>query len=113
MAHSILDSLSAAGPVKDLPTTMSKLLAMGMPFPDVVAAVTSRPAAVLGRASEIGAIEIGREADLTLFELLDEPVEGRDAYGHTRTLDRSIKVSQTIRNGIPWNGPFPHPGPIM
>ena len=47
-------SLSAAGPMKDLPLTMSKMLNLGMSLSDVVTAVTSRPASVIGRQSEIG-----------------------------------------------------------
>lgn len=108
-----IHSLSAAGPMKDLPTTMSKLLSLGMPLEDVVAAVTSRPASVIGRDSDIGAIEIGREADVAVFRLVEEPVESRDAYGHTRQLDRWIEVTSTIRKGVPWNGPYPHPGPSI
>lgn len=105
-----LHSLSAAGPGKDLPTTMSKLLGMGMALPDVVAAVTSRPALVIGKGGEIGTLEVEREADVTIFEVLEEPFEAHDAYGHTRTLDRHIRVSETIRKGVPWGGPYPHPG---
>ena len=108
-----VDNLSAVGPMKDLPLTMSKMLNLGMSLSDVVTAVTSRPASVIGRQSEIGAIAIGREADLALFELVEEPVESRDAYGHTRKLDHWIKVTDTIRKGVPWNGPFPHPGPSI
>ncbi len=108
-----LHSLSAAGPAKDLPTTMSKLLGLGMPLPDVVAGVTSRPAQVIGREDEIGSLQVGREADLAIFEVLDEPFEAHDAYGHTRVLDQQILVAETIRKGIPWAGPYPHPGPHM
>lgn len=108
-----IHSLSAAGPAKNLQTTMSKLLHLGMPLEDVVEAVTSRSAQVIGRQSEIGAIEVGREADLAVFELVDSPLIVHDAYGHTRTLERWINIRETIRRGVPWGGPFPHPGPMI
>ena len=108
-----LHSLSAAGSAKDLPTTMSKLLGLGMPLSDVVAAVTSRPAQVIGREGEIGTLQVGREADLSIFEVVEEPFEAHDTYGHTRTLNRQIRVSETVRKGVPWAGPYPHPGPRM
>lgn len=43
-----LHARSLDGPVWDLGTTMSKLLALGMPFEKVVEAVTSAPAQVIG-----------------------------------------------------------------
>ena len=106
-----LHSLSASGPAKDLPTTMGKMLGLGMPLADLVAAVTSRPARVIGREAEIGALEIGREADVTLFRIKNEPTDARDAFGQTRMLTQQIQIAGTIRRGIPWDGPYPHPGP--
>jgi len=106
-----LHSLSAAGPAKDLPTTMSKLLGLAMPLADVITAVTSTPAQVIGRETEIGSLAIGREADITIFEVRDQTSEGHDGFGHTRTLDHTIRISETIRGGVPWGGPYPHPGP--
>lgn len=104
-----LHSLSAAGPAKDLPTTMAKLLGMGMSLEDVVAAVTTRPAEVIDRSDEIGSLAVGREADITVFDVKDEPVDVSDAYGNSRTLERQLAISETIRLGIPWGGPYPHP----
>src|SRR5262249_4871669 len=106
-----LHSLSAAGPMVDLPTTMAKLLWLGMPLPDVLAAVTTRPAAALGRADSIGTLEVGAEADLTLFEVVAEPLTVADTMGHERRLDRQVCIRHTVRAGQPWDGPYTHPGP--
>ena len=44
------------GPVFDQATTLSKLLHVGMPLADVIAATTSTPAAAVRRAGRIGAL---------------------------------------------------------
>jgi dihydroorotase len=85
------------------------MLTLGMPLADVVTAVTTRPAQVIGRGDEIGSIAVGRAADLTLFELLDGGGTCGDAYGNERALTARVHVRGTIRAGVPWGGPFPHP----
>jgi dihydroorotase len=104
-----LHSLSAAGPMVDLPTTMAKLLWLGMPLDAVLAAVTSRPAAAIGRSDSFGSLAVGTTADITVFELVDEPVEVADTMGNVRQVDRQIRVRHTVRGGQPWDGPYAHP----
>ena len=41
----------------------ARLVALGMPFSDAVAAVTINPARVLGEEAEIGTLSIGSRAD--------------------------------------------------
>jgi dihydroorotase len=111
-----IHSLSVGGPVFDLPTTMSKFLALGMPLSEVVKSVTSRAAAAMGRASTLGAIRIGRIADLAVFDLEDGEFTFRDSGAQQsgaslgRTANTRIRVRNTIRAGIPWFAPSPHPG---
>jgi dihydroorotase len=59
-----------AGPVHDLPRTLSKLLHLGMPLIDVVAAATARPAAHLAHVAPrgLGTLATGAPGDLTLLE---------------------------------------------
>lgn len=92
---------------------MSKLLGLGMSLEETVQAVTSRPAEVIGREAEIGSIAIGREADIAIFELMEETILSHDAYGNSRELERWLKVRDTIRKGVSWVGPYPHPGPMI
>lgn len=75
-----------AQPPHDLPRTMSKLLAVGMQQSDVFAAVTSRPARILGLEGEIGRLTVGACADLTVlrFQEQAEPLidtEGQQLAG--------------------------------
>jgi len=106
-----LHSLSAAGTMVDLPTTMAKLLWLGMPLSDVLAAVTSRPAAAIRRSDTIGRLAVGTEADITVFDLVDEPLVVADTMGHERCIDRQVRIRHTVRAGQPWDGPYTHPGP--
>ena len=47
------------GPAYDLPTVMSKLLHVGMPLYDVIKAVTSAPATLIGKEHLIGSLSPG------------------------------------------------------
>lgn len=77
---------------------MSKLRAAGMSQRDVLAAVTSRPARILGLADEIGSLRIGSRADLVLLRWYDcgEPLA--DVNGQHRAGGRWETVA-TIRAG--------------
>jgi dihydroorotase len=46
---------------------MSSMMALGLTLEQVVPMVTSNPAGMLGRADEIGALKIGREADVSVI----------------------------------------------
>jgi dihydroorotase len=105
-----LHSLSASGPVGDLATTMSKFLNLGMPLHDVIRATTTRPAEVIGRAETIGSLRVGGAADITVLDVASGAFEFRDSSGAVRTVPERLLVSNTIRAGIPWGAPLPHPG---
>ena len=59
-----------AGPVYDLPRTLSKLLHLGMPLPDVIAAATTRVGAHLAHVAPagLGTLGPGAPGDLSLLE---------------------------------------------
>ncbi|MCL6596258.1 MAG: amidohydrolase/deacetylase family metallohydrolase [Firmicutes bacterium] len=89
----------AAGPVFDLATTMSKLLHVGYGLAEVVDMVTVRAAESLGREGELGRVAVGREADLTLFEVVEGDWAVRDAEGEEAHLTRRILPRRTVRAG--------------
>ena len=105
-----LHSLSASGPVRDLPTTMSKFLNLGMPLHEVIRSVTSRPAEVLNRSGSFGSLQVGGVADIAVLGLESGPMEFTDSSGARRQSSQFFHVYTTIRAGIPWGGPAPHPG---
>jgi dihydroorotase len=73
-----------SSPPHDLPRVMSKLLAAGMTEHDVFSAVTFRPAAILGLSEEIGSLNVGSCADLTVLIPIPDETELADAVGNRR-----------------------------
>lgn len=68
-----------------------KLMAKaGMSFPDILASLTSAPADFFGESNRLGAIEVGREADLVVFA--SDPAEQISALGDIRFTLRSGKI---------------------
>jgi dihydroorotase len=70
-----LHARNVYGPVYDLPTTMSKMLSLGMDLVDVVAATTTNPAGAIGRLSDIGSLSVGSSADIAVFHLAEGSFE--------------------------------------
>lgn len=93
MPHTIstdLHNRSLDGAVWDLATTMSKLLAAGMPFEAVVDASTTRPRRAVGLdAGDF--LKPGRQADLTVFDLVDGDTVVKDSQGRRATLARMFE----------------------
>lgn len=86
------------GPVYSMASVLTKFLALGYPLEDVIASVTIRAAAWLGR-SELGRIQPGDAANLTLFAVTDEPVTLVDSEGQERTGTRRIEAKGAVVNG--------------
>jgi dihydroorotase len=91
--------LNRDGPVYDLPTTMAKFLALGFSLKQVVTCTTSHPARAYGRATTLGALEVGREADLSVLRVVDEPWTAVDSMGMTLQAAHGIEPVVTIRSG--------------
>jgi dihydroorotase len=97
-----LTSGGAAGCVKDLPTTMGKFLSLGMPLADVVRAVTSAPAKVIGRAGKLGTLAPGAVADVAVYALEEGSFDYEDAHGQHITGRHRFVPTLTLRAGEVW-----------
>jgi len=86
-------------PVVDMPTTMTKFLHLGLNLEQVVAACTINPAKVIGWQDRLGSMEVGREADIAVLELVPGPAKLRDCVGGEITTHQRIAVRWTIRHG--------------
>ena len=105
-----LHARSLHGPAFDLPTTMAKLLACGLPLAEVVEAVTIRPARALGLPG--GTLEVGAPADLAVFEVRHEDFEVTDAHLRTKRSPLRLTNLMTYAKGraLPPRLPAPVPG---
>jgi dihydroorotase len=84
----------------DLPTTMSKFLALDVPLDKVIELSTTNPAHILGLDNFIGTLKPGAEADITLVKLQEglytyHDVRGKSVVGNYRLLPQ-----QVIKQGI-------------
>jgi dihydroorotase len=86
------------GPVIDMATTMSKVLAMGVPLAEVIARSTVAPAHEIGRP-ELGTLTPGAEADVAVFNL-EEGEFGFIDCGQTRLeSNHQLRCVLTLRAG--------------
>ncbi|WP_433295023.1 amidohydrolase family protein [Actinoplanes sp. CA-030573] len=92
-----LHARSLHGPAFDLPTTMAKMLAAGLPLDEVIEAATIRPARALGLPG--GTLEVGAPADLAVFEVRDEELEVTDAHLQARRSPRRLVNRATYVHG--------------
>ncbi|UHA73780.1 amidohydrolase/deacetylase family metallohydrolase [Paenibacillus sp. 481] len=86
------------GPVYNMAHVLSKFLYLGYSLEEVILAVTSNAADWL-RKPELGRIQAGDPAYLTLFTLNREPLELVDSEGDKRVTDISIQTKGVVVNG--------------
>ncbi|RYE31516.1 MAG: amidohydrolase/deacetylase family metallohydrolase [Hyphomicrobiales bacterium] len=82
-------------PVWDLATTMSKLLAVGMPFDAVLQAVTHAPASVI-KLDMTDRLKVGQRADFTIFDVIDSDLEATDSNGDVSKLTRLFEPRHAV-----------------
>ena len=78
---------------------MSKLLALGMTLPQVLATVTGNPAKMLRMGDTIGSLQVGREADITVLDVLDGRFELADNSGVKVMASQMIVPAFALRAG--------------
>ncbi len=105
--------------VYSLAECMSKFLALGFSLPQVVRMTTANSAAALGMSGALGSLAVGREADLSILQLVPGRWEFRDSLDDTLSGDQALAPVATVRAGQlimpdwgphPW-GWLPAPGP--
>ena len=81
---------SIKGPAYDLPTTLSKLLNLGMPLDQVIAAGSTRPSSFLDPTECKDWLKVGQNADLTVFRVDEANISVEDSLGDHLTLTQLI-----------------------
>ena len=92
------------GVVGDLLTTLTKFLPLGLTFDEIITRCTTNPARVIGWQDRIGTLEVGREADIAVLQLVNEPTKLRDSVGGEMTVNERIAARWTIRRGEVFQG---------
>lgn len=90
-----LHNRSLDTPVWDLGTTLSKCLAVGMPFEAVIEAATRAPMQVIGLPTE-NLLAPGTPAEFTLFDLTAGDLKIRDSMGDEAHLKELIVPRWTV-----------------
>jgi dihydroorotase len=94
-----LTNTSALGPVYDLPTQVSKFMALGIELEEAIELVTIRPARIFDYGSPIGTLKPGSEADVSIFEVRDGNFEFVDSAREKRSGRKMLINNAAIRRG--------------
>ncbi len=101
-----LHTSSMNGAMMDLPTVMSKFLAMGMPLNEIIRAVTIRPAQLI-RHPELGHLTVGAVADVAVLNLMHGKFGFYDAGNGKIESAQRLFNELTLKDGRivwDWNG---------
>ena len=89
--------------MKDMSNVMSKMLTLGAPLEEVVKMSTWNPAKQIKRP-ELGNLDEGAEADVTVLKLEQGRFGYIDSAGASRTGDKKLVAEITIRAGrVMWD----------
>lgn len=86
------------GPVYSMSSVLSKFLYLGYSLDETVAAVTMNAAEWLGKP-ELGRIQVGDVANLTLFSVESREAELVDSEGDKRVTNQVIEAKGVVING--------------
>jgi dihydroorotase len=92
-----------------LPWVMSKFLNLGFTLEQVIAMATINPANVIGRVDGLGTLKVGAPGDVSILQLVEEPVTFVDTLNNQRRGTRWLGATDTVRAGRPFGRPYPAP----
>jgi dihydroorotase len=90
--------------------SMAKFMSVGYSLSDVVRMTTVNAARGLGLGSQLGALAVGREADISIFDVVDGNWKFTDTLNQPFTGSKALVPVHTIRHGelfSPEWGPYP------
>lgn len=90
-----------------LTQAMSSMLALGLPLDQVVPMVTSNPAEMLGLSHEIGALAVGRVADVSVIHDHRGRFVLRDNEGTQVAAERLLQPAFCLRMGVRFEATAP------
>src|SRR5262249_36650290 len=87
-----LHVFSLRGTMRDMPTTMSKFLALGVTLDDVIAMSTVNAARSIDRPGLTGSFGVGDPADIAILDDVEGPVELEDTKAARSTAQRQRRA---------------------
>lgn len=93
-----LNVFNIGGPVYSLAETMTKVWALGVDLADVIAMVTMNTAASIRYGHELGALAVGRTAEVSVLAVEDGPHDVSDGF-ETVTVERRFVPVGCLRAG--------------
>ena len=94
-----LTRVTAVARVFDLPTMVSKFMALGVHIDKALAMVTINAARVFDFGAPIGTLQPGSEADISIFELREGNFEFEDSEGRKRPGRQKLASTAVVRRG--------------
>src|SRR5271156_4159283 len=83
----------------NLTHAMTELMALGLSLPDIVATVTSNPARMVQMEDKLGALAVGREADISVLNLMRGRFTLSDNSGEKVIADQMLTPAFALRAG--------------
>lgn len=83
----------------NLTVAMSELLALGLTLDETVATVTANPAKLLKMENEIGSLQVGRVADISVVEIMNGRFKLSDNSGVDVVTDKLVSPRFCLREG--------------
>ncbi|MDR1048221.1 MAG: amidohydrolase/deacetylase family metallohydrolase [Synergistaceae bacterium] len=98
-----LHVLSMNTAMMDMPATLSKCMALGMPLHEAILRSTRRPASMIGHP-ELGTLSAGSDADVSLWRLRKGRFGFKDTTGGRIEGDERLECEMTILRGeVVWD----------
>ena len=94
-----LHSSSVMMQQSDMPNVMSKMLLLGMTFPDILLRSTVNPAKKIGHFPELGTLGAGRVADIAVLQLQNGVYAYKDAWPAKRLGTQRLQCALTVLGG--------------
>lgn len=95
-----LNIFNIGGPVFSFAENMTKMLALGLDVVDVIAMATSNAARAIGKLDELGSLDVGRSAEISVTRLRsDGPFPVSDGH-ETAVAEQAFEPIGCVRGGV-------------
>jgi dihydroorotase len=94
-----LTRVTASDRVFDLPTMVSKFMALGVNMDKAIQMVTTNAACIFDFGAQLGTLKPGGEADISIFEVREGNFEFEDSDGKKRSGRQKLVTTAVVRHG--------------